>query len=328
MKKIFISGATGFIGSKLAMRLAEEGNTVHALYRSEWKKKYIEHENIRLFKGDITNTESLRNAMNGCEEVYHVAAFAKVWTPDPSDIYHLNIEGAMNVIKEAQSGGVKKIVVTSTAAVFGPSGRGYVDENSRPEDYFIHYEHSKAILESVIQTIAKCGIHIVTVNPSRVYGPGILSESNGVTRIIERFIRGKWRMIPGNGKSEGNYVFIDDVVEGHILAMAKGRSGESYILGGENADFNTFFRKLSRVSKKEYSLFNVPLFLMLAASHLMLLQAKNTGWSPIIIPGLVKKYNENFRLRTEKAEKKLGYSPIDLEEGMKKTIEWLKKQKK
>ncbi len=326
MKKIFLSGATGFIGSKLAMRLAEENNIVHALYRSEWKTKDIEHKNIKLFKGDITDIDSLRKAMEGCVEAYHVAAYANVWTPDPSRIYHLNIEGAMNVIRAAVYAGIKKIVATSTAGVFGASDNEEIDERSVPDDYFIHYEHSKAILESVLKTLSEAGINIVIVNPARVYGPGVLSESNGVTRLIKRYIEGKWRFFPGNGKSTGNYVYIDDVIEGHILAMEKGRKGENYILGGENADFINFFKQLKDLSGKNYRLFKLPISLMIAVSYLMLIYAKISGKPPMIIPDLVRKYNKNFRLSSEKAKTELDYSPLSLTEGIKKTIEWLKTQ--
>ncbi len=326
MKKIFLSGATGFIGSRIAMRLAEEGNTVHALYRSRKKTNHIQHKNIKLFKGDITEIESLEKALNGCVEAYHVAAYANVWTPDPSVIYHLNIEGAMNVIRTAIKSGVKKVVVTSTASVFGTSNGRTIDENALPDEYFIHYEHSKYILESVLKTISSAGVYIVTVNPSRVYGPGVLSESNGVTRLIKRYIEKKWRWIPGNGRSVGNYVYIDDVVEGHILAMEKGRSGESYILGGENADFNHFFTQLREVSKRNYRLVNIPLRFMIGLAHLMLLYAKVTKGSPMIVPGLVRKYSKNFCLSSQKAKEELGYSPLSLNEGMKKTLQWLETQ--
>jgi nucleoside-diphosphate-sugar epimerase len=116
---IFISGATGYIGSKLAIRLAEAGHNVHAIYRSFPKTKVITHKNIKLFKGDILDAKSIVDAMKGCDQVYHVAAFAKVWEKDPSNIYRMNIEGAMNVVKAAIDERVKKIVVTSTAGVFG-----------------------------------------------------------------------------------------------------------------------------------------------------------------------------------------------------------------
>jgi nucleoside-diphosphate-sugar epimerase len=320
---IFISGATGYIGSKLAMHLAEDGHTVHAIYRTLSKTEVIKHKNIKLFKADILDAESIVNAMKACDQVYHVAAFAKVWEKDPSNIYRMNIEGAMNVVKAAIELHVKKIVITSTAGVFGPSFQGIVNEESVPDFYFIDYEKSKAILEKILLTLTASGTEIVIVNPSRVYGPGIMSESNGVTRMMDKYLKGKWRFIPGNGSSIGNYVFIDDVVNGHILAMDKGVSGEKYLLGGDNISYNEFFDLLAELSGKKYRLFKMPLFFMLMISKAMLFLARNFGVNPAIIPPLVRKFNMNFKLSTEKANKELSYIQTPLKEAFSKTILWL-----
>lgn len=323
MKKVFISGATGFIGSKLALKLASIGFEVHALYRAGQKAKILNHPNIRLFKGDIMEPSSIEEAVKDCDEIYHVAAYARVWTPDPSSIYRLNIEGALNVFQEGIKAGVKKIVLTSTAGVFGSSGNGVLDESSVTSEYFIHYEHSKAILENVVQTLVKQGANIVIVNPSRVYGPGLLSESNGVTRMIKKYIDGKWRIIPGDGKSIGNYAFIDDVVKGHILAMEKGKSGHRYILGGENASYKFFFETLASVSGIKKNLLKLPVPIMILAARIMLLFAKLFNKSPLIVPSLAKKFSKNFRLDTSRAQKELGLKPISLQKGLEITINWL-----
>ena len=249
--KIFISGATGFIGSRLCMRLAENGDSVNALYRSLDKTKIIKHPNINLFKGDIMDMNSLERALEGCEQVYHAAAYTRVWQKDHDRIYRLNIEGTLNVIRASVKAGVKKIVVTSTAGVFGSSDTDEVTEKSCPETFFIDYETSKFILEKILEFLADNGTHVVMVNPTRVYGHGPLSESNGVTRMIDRYCRGKWHFIPGNGKSIGNYVYVDDVVEGHLLAMKKGLRGERYILGGENVSYSQFFEILREIYRKK-----------------------------------------------------------------------------
>lgn len=325
MKRVFISGATGYIGSQLALYLAEKGTFVHALYRSEKKALILDHPNIKLFKGNILDYESIRNAVKACEGVYHVAAFAKVWIPDSSQIYHLNIDGAMNVIRASLDEGVKKIVVTSTAGVLGSSDDVEIDETANPRELFIHYEHSKLILENSIKTLTGSGANIVIVNPSRVYGPGNLSESNGVTRMIRSYVKGKWRVVPGNGRSIGNYVYIDDVVKGHILAMDKGRPGERYILGGENVSYNRFYEALAEESGIKRRLVHLPLQVLMLFSRIMFFYARFTGKPPKIIPALVRKFNRNFPLSTAKAEDELGYNPISLREGIRKTIVWLGK---
>ena len=323
---IFISGATGFIGSKLAAELAAQGHTIHALYRSEEKAKLLNYPGIKLFKGDILDLESLNRAMENCDQVYHTAAYANVWDKDHSLIYRLNIEGTMNIIHAAINNNVKRIVCTSTAGVLGPSSPDTILNESSPPPlkYFIDYERSKAILENILKIIALKGPEIIIVNPSRVYGEGILSESNGVTRMMDKYIRGKWHFIPGDGNSTGNYVHVDDVVKGHILAMEKGLNGERYILGGENASYNTFFQVLSEISGKKYWLAKIPLFIMLIISNLIMMKTYIFGGKPLITPSLVIKFNYNFNISSEKAKSELGYSPLSLKQGMEQTVNWLK----
>ncbi|MDP3914518.1 MAG: NAD-dependent epimerase/dehydratase family protein [Bacteroidota bacterium] len=325
--KIFVSGATGFIGSRLALRLANDGHEVHALYRYEHKTAIIQHPNITLFKGDILDFDSLIKPVEGCSQIYHTAAFACVWDKDPSLIYRQNIEGTMNVVRAGIISGVEKIVCTSTAGVLGPSRPGeMVDENTpRPLKYFIDYESSKMMMETILKTLSITGPEIVIVNPSRVYGPGILSESNGITRIIQNYILGKWRIIPGNGKSIGNYVYVEDVVTGHIQAMEKGKSEERYVLGGTNMTFNELFGVLAELTGKRYFMIHFPLPLMKLISGIMLLIARISGRAPLIIPALVRKYNHNWNLSSAKAEKELDYKPVDFKTGAGMTINWLKK---
>ena len=322
--KVFVTGATGFIGSRLVKVLAEKGYTIHALYRSESKAKLLEHPAIKLFKGDILDPAGLEIAMKGCQQVYHVAAFASVWEKDRSLIYRLNIEGSMNVIRASVKNNVKRIVCTSTAGVLGPSDDFPLNEDSpAPSSFFIDYESSKAILESVLHTFSLKGPEIIIVNPSRVYGPGLLTESNGVTRMIQKYIHGKWRFIPGNGKSTGNYVYINDVVNGHILAMQRGRNGERYILGGENVSYIDFFKTLSEVSGKKYFLLKIPLFFMLIISYLFMLKTFLFGSKPLITQALVRKFNHNFIISSAKASSELGYSPMSLRKGLEDTVNWL-----
>jgi nucleoside-diphosphate-sugar epimerase len=323
--KIFITGATGFIGSQISLKLAENGNQVHALFRSEDKTSIIHHPNIKLFKGNILDYESLRSPLIGCSQIYHTAALTNVWAKDPSLIYRNNIEGALNVIRAGIKAGVKRIVCTSTVGVLGHSEiGGIVDENSlRPDKYYVDYEYSKAILEEIIKVLALTGPEIVIVNPSRVYGPRLLSESNWVTRMIFLYIQGKWRIIPGNGNIIGNYVYVDDVVSGHILAMEKGKTGERYVLGGSNITYNEFFKELSKLTGKKSLMIHIPKNLLILISGIIKLFAIISGRKPVITPSLVRKYLHHWNISSQKAEKELIYSPIDYKIGLKNTIEWL-----
>lgn len=326
--KVLVTGSTGFIGIKLALFLAEAGYTVHALYRSESKIKHLNHKNIRPKKGNILDKKSIENAMEGCEYVFHLAGYARVWHKD-SDMFHkINYTGTKHVLDAAKKYGVKKTVVTSTAGALGPSINGTITEKSPPpRHFFTDYERTKANAEKLTRHYAKKGLHVVVVNPTRVFGPGLLSDSNSVTKLISMFIRGKFRFLPGNGKSIGNYVFIDDVVKGLVLALEKGKSGERYILGGGNASYRTFFQTIRKVSGKTYSCFPFPLFLMLFVSNIMALSARWFKTEPLITPGWVKKYNYDWKTSSEKAKKQLGYSITPLETGIRKTIEWLQREK-
>jgi len=245
--KIFISGGTGSIGAHLVKELSAQGHTVHALVRSLEKGKNIEFQNVLLFKGDILNYLEIERAMKGCQQVYHLAAYAKVWAKNTGDFYKFNVEGTVNVLKSAHVNSVDKVVVTSTAGVLGPSLSGIINEEKiRDIDFFNEYEGSKSMAESKIKDfIINYGLNVVIVSPSRVYGPFLFGEPSSVTLMVDKFVNGSWRIYPGTGKELGNYVYIEDVVVGHMLAMQHGKSGNTYILGGENHDYISFYSTLS-----------------------------------------------------------------------------------
>ncbi len=324
--KIFVTGATGFIGSKLCMKLAGLGHQVHALYRSESKTDILLHPEIKLFKGDILNYESLKNAMNACQQIYHMAAFTDVWIKDESRIYELNVTGTLNVLNAAMETGINDIVISSTAGVFGPSldGNEVSETSIRQVDFFIEYERTKAIAEEMALGFLQSGMNIKIVNPTRVFGPGVLNPSNSVTKLIASYLAGKWRMIPGNGNSIGNYVFIDDAVNGHMLAMEKGRPGERYLLGGENISYNDFFILIGEIAGRRRLMLKVPLTPIFFASDLAILANKLTGVKPFITKGLIKKFNYNWRVNSQKAINELGYAPASFRESLTKTIDWIK----
>jgi len=323
--KVFVSGATGFIGIQLVKRLREEGHEVHALYRSESKAELIRHPDVKLFKGDILDQASLERALEGCEEAYHTAAFAGVWAKDPTLVYRLNVNGALNVIEAAGRQGIRRLVLTSTAGVLGPSQKDAVHESSpAPASFFTEYERSKSKLEQQLLGRSDTNPEVVLVNPTRVYGPGYLSESNGVTKMIKQYVKGKWRLIPGNGKSSGNYVFVEDVVTGHLLAMHKGKPGERYILGGENISYIQLFTLVREASGARKKLFKVPLWIMLAVAGFMKGISILTGRPPLIVPGLVRKFNHNWIVSSDKAIRDLGYQPIDARTGIQLTLQWIK----
>ncbi|HEY6979266.1 MAG TPA: SDR family oxidoreductase [Chitinophagaceae bacterium] len=322
---IFITGATGYVGNNLAKRLADEGHTIHALCRSANKSFLLDHPNIKIFRGDITEVASIEKAMQGCNRVYHLAAFARVWAKDPSLFYKLNVEGTKHVLEVARKLAINDIVFTSTGGVLGPSnGRPVKEADTRIGNVFNEYEDTKTQAEELCREYCnKFKMRIVIVNPPRIYGPGIESESNAVTRLIKLYLKGKWKILPGDGKRTGSYVYVDDVVNGHILAMEKGRSGERYILSGVNASYNEFFGLLAKVSGKKVALYRFPVGLMLIAGYTIMGYSKITGNPPLLTPKWIKKYFYDWSLSCEKAKKELGYTYRSLEEGLQQTVNWI-----
>ena len=179
-------------------------------------------------------------------------------------------------------------------------------------------------MEEILNAFSLMGTEIVIVNPSRVFGPDILSDSNGITRIMQRYIQGKWHIIPGDGNSIGNYVYIEDVVTGHIQAMENGKSGERYVLGGTNMTYNQFFNELAEPTGKRNFMIHLPVSLMKMISQMMLFMARVSGRPPLITPALVAKYNHHWNLSSAKAQKELNYHPVDFKTGAGLTINWLK----
>jgi NAD+-dependent farnesol dehydrogenase len=322
--KIFITGATGYIGQHLALNLANEGHQIHALVRSPEKAFLIQHPNIEIFKGDLQDKDSIFKAMKGCSHVYHVAAYAAI-NPDISVYYKMNVEGTMYVFEAALHSGVSRIVFTSTAGVIGPSGEHPGSEYQwRMMPFFNEYESSKFIAEEMALRYCNRGLDIVIVNPTRVYGPGYDSVSNAVTRYVRLYLKGLGRFLPGSGEKLGNYAYVHDVVRGHTLAMEKGKTGERYILGGENVSYRELFGTVGDLNGRRIWQIEIPGRFLIAVVGFMSFLFRMVGTSPPLTPEWTKKYLYNWALSCQKAENELGYSITPLQQGLKETIVWIK----
>lgn len=323
---VLVTGATGYIGQRLAFRLAEGGDTVHALCRSPEKARALTHERIKIFLGDIEDPDSVRRAAEGCRKAYHTAALVSVWSKDPGDYSRVNAGGTVKLIEAAVAEGIERIVITSTAGVFGPSHGGLVDESTpRQVPYFNEYESSKAEMHAAVRAKSAEDVHAVIVCPTRVYGPGPMAEANAATRMVQRYIAGRWRALPGDGRRSGNYVFIDDVIDGHLAAMDRGRSGEAYILGGENASYREFFATLAAVSGRDERLYPMPIAALMAFAWTEQKRADWFGRKPLITPSWVRRYSFDWANSSAKAETELGYTPRPLRDGLALTVDWLRR---
>lgn len=323
--KVLITGATGYVGMKLALQLAEGGHTVHAFCRSRERVDILVHKNITVFFGDITDKGSIDKAMATCTHVLHTAAFVSVWAKDQQTYFRINVGGTENILKLAKKNRVQRVVVTSTAGVFGPSepGEDVNEAKQRTIPYFNEYEVSKVQVHQKVDEYVDMGVDTMVVCPTRIYGPGLIRESNSVTKMIDLYLRGKWRLLPGNGSKLGNYVFIDDVVNGHIQALTRGRSGEKYILGGENISYNDLFCLFEETSSQRVTLYRMPLFMMMAFAGLQLFMAKSFGRKPLITPKWVRRYVHDWSNSSKKSQSELGYTITPLRTGVAKTVKWL-----
>jgi farnesol dehydrogenase len=326
--KIFITGATGYIGQRLTEELLRQGHEVHALCRQRPDFPSFRRPEFYFYQGDLFDMHALNAAMKNCEAVFHLAAIAKVWMPSRGQYYDVNVKGTVNVLDAALDNNVQKIVFTSSAAVYGTSnGRLLTEEDVRTQPFFTDYESSKFIAEERIQHYVRRGLNVVIVHPTKVYGPGIWTESNAVSQMIKGYIEGKWRIIPGDGKMVGNFSYIDDVLNGHIAALESGRPGEKYILGGVNVSFNDFFKQLRNISGKDFFTFHVPYPLMMLYGMKEEFVNTISGKEPKITRPWIEKYNHDLALSSAKAERELGYVITPLDKGLEKTLEWILGQK-
>ena len=320
---IFITGGTGYIGAHLLKKLTDSGEKIHALVRSEKKATDIKHPNVTIFEGDIMNKESIKAAMQGCNKVYHLAAFAKVWAKDPKIYFDINVTATVNVLEVAQELGVSKVIVTSTAGVYGASVSDDITETYvRDFDFLNESESSKAISESRIKDFVIAGLDVSIVSPTRVYGPYLFGEPQSVTQLIHKYVKGNWRIIPGDGTKIGNYVFIDDVIDGHILTMENGKKGHTYILGGENHDYNSFFKILATESGIHRKMIKFPIGFQMLFSRIQLMKIP-FGGTPLITPKWIAKGKYHWKVDSTKAINELGLKITSLKEGVKKTIDWV-----
>lgn len=327
--KIFVSGATGSIGAHLVKILSERGHTTHVLVRSMEKASKLAFENVFPFQGDITDKNSVDAAMKGCEQAYHVAAYAEVWAKDTEVFYDINVRGTVNVMQSAVDHQIKRVVFTSTAGIFGPSINGIINEEKiRDIDLFNEYEGSKLMAESLVKDFVNLqGLDVVIVSPTRVYGPFLFGEPSSTTLVIHKYVNERWRLYPGDGRGIGNYVYIEDVALGHILAMEKGKTGETYLLGGNNYNYIDFFNLLGEASGIKRKMVRIPMWAQMSFARMQLFMALRFGRLPDVTPKWIVRGKYHYELSPEKAIRELGLPITPIKEGLEKSVEWVRSLK-
>jgi nucleoside-diphosphate-sugar epimerase len=322
---IFITGATGYLGNRLAKKLISFGEKVNLFVRNPDALGDMRSPNVNIFQGDLLDYDSVYDAMDGCRYVIHVAASARLWTKDPNDFYRINVEGTKLVLQAAKARNIEKFVHTSTGGVSGPSlSIPNTEETPRWASFNNDYEISKYLAEEEVLKAFREGLPALIVRPTRVFGPGNLSPSAGINRLISGYINNRFAFLPFDPKKVGNYGFIDDIVDGHIQAMRIGKPGEKYLLGGENVSYERLFDLMRKHVSQKGLVLRAPKTAIKTLSWLEFLLAKSFEREPSITPDFVVRLGQNAACDCSKAVREIGYKITPFEEALKTTIISLK----
>lgn len=326
--KVFLTGATGYIGHQLAIKLANQNYEVNALVRDINSDKIPKHKNIIIYKGNICDYKTIQRAIANCDYVFHTAAYTNLKCDKIDNFYNTNVVGTSNVLKASLAENVKKVIYTSTLSVFGPSlyHVPITEDQPRITSYSNDYELTKAMSEEVVLDYVKKGLSCIILNATRVYGPGLITFSNGVNKIISKIMKDKVLFVPSKLDVEANYVYIDDVVNAELLALKKGKAGEKYIIGGENIDYTGLFKKIINISNSKISIFKINYDLIergiTLISNLNWLFGNSTPLTPKVLDSLFT----NRSASSKKAFSALNYKITPLKTGLEQTIKFLDKQ--
>ena len=325
--KVLLTGATGYIGHQLALKLAIQDYEVHALVRDLGSKKIPRHKNIIPVKGDICEYETVQSAIKNCDYVFHTAAFTDLRCNKIDNFYKINVVGTRNVLEASMEERVKKVVYTSTLSTFGPAlYKVPITENQpRIASYSNDYELTKSMSEDVVSEYVKKGLNCTILSLTRVYGPGLKTYSNGVNSLIFKMLNDKVLFVPSKLNIEANYVFIDDVINAELLALENGKSGEKYIIGGENSDYKTLFNHIKEISKSKIKTFQIDYNLV--KNSIAFLNNLNSifGRNFLLTPKVLDSLFTNRSASSQKAISTLNYKLTPFKIGLKQTINYLSK---
>jgi len=320
--KTLVTGASGFIGSRVVRKLLEKGAQVKAFVRKNSNLENLQDLPIEIAYGDIRDYESLKSALKGCETVFHVAADYRLWIPDPDQIYKTNVDGTVNIMKASIEKGIKKIVYTSSVATLGLNPDGTPANEDTPvsiKDMIGHYKKSKFIAEEKVkEMINKNGLPAIIVNPSTPIGPGDIKPTP-TGRIIIEAASGR---MPAYVDTGLNIVHVDDVAIGHILAFEKGKIGERYILGGENMSFKKLLQEIAKITGKPAPKIKLSPNLILPLAYIAEAIAKITKKEPFVTVDGVLMSKKKMFFSIDKAKKELNYKPRPVIEAIKDSIDW------
>jgi dihydroflavonol-4-reductase len=320
-KQTLVTGATGFVGSAVARVLAARGHRVRVTHRKGSDLSNLEGLDAEAAEADLRDPASLARAVQGCGAVFHVAADYRIWVPDPASMLAANVEGTVALMRAASDAGVERIVYCSSVAALGLTKDGTPADEASPvseEQVVGVYKKSKYRAEQAVLAMAREGLPVVVVNPSTPIGPRDVKPTP-TGRMIRDAARGR---MPAYVETGLNIVHVDDVAEGHALAVERGRVGEKYILGGENMSLGALLgmvaeatgRKPPRIKLTQAALW--PLALASEAA------ARAFGIEPVVTRDHLRMSRKMMFFSSAKAQAELGYRPRPAREAVADAVAW------
>ena len=320
----FVTGATGFVGSHVARVLAEQGADLRLLVRSGSDPKNIEGLKADRVAGDLCDPASLEKAMAGCDVVFHVAADYRLWVRDPARMYRANVEGTRAILKAALQNGVRRVVYTSSVATMGFSSNGHVADENSPvslENMIGPYKRSKFLAEEVAIEAGHSGMDVVVVNPSTPVGERDIKPTP-TGRIILDFLKKKFPAYVDTGL---NLVDVTECAHGHVAALEKGRTGERYILGGENLTLKQILDELAAITGLPSPKVRVPYVVALATGVVdEILTGRILKREPRATIDAVRMGRKKMFVSSNKAARELGWKIVPVDNALRCAVEWFR----
>lgn len=320
---VLVTGASGFVGSAVARKLAERGHQVRVLMRSTSPRTNLEGLDAEPVEGDMLDGKSMRRALMDCRYLFHVAADYRLWARDREEIVRNNRDGTRTVMEAALAEGVEKIVYTSSVATLKPLQGQSVDETSRHDERSAigAYKRSKVVAEQVVEhLIATENLPATIVSPSTPIGPRDVKPTP-TGRILVEAAMGR---MPAYVDTGLNLVHVDDVAEGHLLALDKGVVGERYILGGQDATLAELLGVIASLTGRKpprFKLTQGPIYPLAYAAEAF---AALTGKEPFVTVDALKMSEHHMFFSSAKAERELGYRARPYAEAVRDALDWFR----
>ena len=320
--KAFVTGATGFVGSHVAQVLAEQGADLRLLVRASSDLRNVQGLKADRVIGDLRDPTSIEKAMAGCDVVFHVAADYRLWVRDPEQMYRANVEGTRAVLEAARKNHVRRMLYTSSVATMGFTSNGRPADEDSPvslDNMIGHYKRSKFMAEEVALAAGRGGMDVVVVNPSTPVGERDIRPTP-TGRIVVDFLKKKFPAYVDTGL---NLVDVRECARGHIAALEKGRSGERYILGGENLTLKQILDKLAAITGLPSPKVRVPYVLALATGIVdEVVTGRIRGREPRATIDAVRMGRKKMFVSCTKAERELGWKTVPVDDALRRAAEW------